>query len=489
MIIDLPKLGPVEFDNSMSDEEFHKELTRLSDKYDFDLPGPDKHGILTAFKSGFTGWYGAAEKGIGHTFNIPGLEKAGEKDILAAEQQYEAPTAKQQNRAWEQGLLTGAGSAVEGALGPVAQGFGRYAVPTVAGYAASFFGPEAGIAAFAATDYPANFGENVRQQQQVNPNKPVDELSAHAAALGQTALDRFGLPGTSLLPASVKNAFGASVKDVAKEVASGAITHEAGLAKLGGAFGPYFKNIASNYAGLVSMGVGDEALRRAQAGQDFMGPDAIESYKAQLAGATVPAAIFGGIGGFREKGANRTALDIAKGQRADAVELANLQQQHGNIFGDESLGRIPQAESPQSQVTPEGPTYTPHGQKSFDFYHNVDLFGDPTTFPETPTYTPHGQKSFDFYHNVDLFGDPTTFPETPIAEIPPVPNAPIAVPGQASLGLIAPRDLPVPVRRDFLVTPTGEVRTPTQDIQQRAQENQARRQAAEQRQAGKKQQN
>ena len=458
MIIDLPKLGPVEFDNSMSDEEFHKELTRLSDKYDFDLPGPDKHGILTAFKSGFTGWYGAAEKGIGHTFNIPGLEKAGEKDILAAEQQYEAPTAKQQNRAWEQGLLTGAKSAVEGALGPVAQGFGRYAVPTVAGGAASFFGPEAGIAAFAATDYPANFGENVRQQQQVNPNKPVDELSAHAAALGQTALDRFGLPGTSLLPASVKNAFGASVKDVAKEVASGAITHEAGLAKLGGAFGPYFKNIASNYAGLVSMGVGDEALRRAQAGQDFMGPDAIESYKAQLAGATVPAAIFGGIGGFREKGANRTALDIAKGQRADAVELANLQQQHGNIFGDESLGRIPQAESPQSQVTPEGPTYTPHGQKSFDFYHNVDLFGDPTTFPETP-----------------------------IAEIPPVPNAPIAVPGQASLGLIAPRDLPVPVRRDFLVTPTGEVRTPTQDIQQRAQENQARRQAAEQRQAAQRQ--
>lgn len=59
MIINLPKLGPVQFADDLSEEDFQKQLQALSKKYDFKLPKPEV-GLGTLFKQGLM-------RGIGQT--------------------------------------------------------------------------------------------------------------------------------------------------------------------------------------------------------------------------------------------------------------------------------------------------------------------------------------------------------------------------------------------------------------------------------------
>jgi hypothetical protein len=61
MIINLPKLGPVNFRDDLTPEQFQSELGRLQEKYDFKLPKPDV-GIGTLLKRGFM--RGVGETGI-----------------------------------------------------------------------------------------------------------------------------------------------------------------------------------------------------------------------------------------------------------------------------------------------------------------------------------------------------------------------------------------------------------------------------------------
>jgi len=61
MIINLPKLGPVRFDDGLSPEEFNKQLGLLAKQYDFKVPKPDV-GIGTLLKRGFM--RGVGETGI-----------------------------------------------------------------------------------------------------------------------------------------------------------------------------------------------------------------------------------------------------------------------------------------------------------------------------------------------------------------------------------------------------------------------------------------
>ena len=59
MIINLPKLGPVEFSDDLSEQEFQRQLQALSKKYDFKLPKPEV-GLGTLFKQGLM-------RGVGQT--------------------------------------------------------------------------------------------------------------------------------------------------------------------------------------------------------------------------------------------------------------------------------------------------------------------------------------------------------------------------------------------------------------------------------------
>ena len=61
MIIDLPKLGPVNFRDDLTQEQFQAQLSALQQKYDFKLPKPEV-GIGTLLKRGFM--RGMGETGI-----------------------------------------------------------------------------------------------------------------------------------------------------------------------------------------------------------------------------------------------------------------------------------------------------------------------------------------------------------------------------------------------------------------------------------------
>ena len=51
MIINLPKLGPVKFDDDLTRDEFESQLKKLATKYDFELATPD-YGVLGSFTRG-----------------------------------------------------------------------------------------------------------------------------------------------------------------------------------------------------------------------------------------------------------------------------------------------------------------------------------------------------------------------------------------------------------------------------------------------------
>ena len=70
MIINLPKLGPVNFSDSLTPEQFQSELSRLQEKYDFKLPKPEV-GIGTLLKRGFM--RGMGETGIALGDTLPAM--------------------------------------------------------------------------------------------------------------------------------------------------------------------------------------------------------------------------------------------------------------------------------------------------------------------------------------------------------------------------------------------------------------------------------
>jgi hypothetical protein len=70
MIINLPKLGPVNFRDDLTSEQLQSELGRLQEKYDFKLPKPDV-GIGTLLKRGFM--RGVGETGIALGDTIPAM--------------------------------------------------------------------------------------------------------------------------------------------------------------------------------------------------------------------------------------------------------------------------------------------------------------------------------------------------------------------------------------------------------------------------------
>ena len=70
MIITLPKIGPVRFDDNLSSEELNKQVGLLAQKYDFKIPKRDV-GIGTLLKEGFM--RGVGETGIAFGDVLPAM--------------------------------------------------------------------------------------------------------------------------------------------------------------------------------------------------------------------------------------------------------------------------------------------------------------------------------------------------------------------------------------------------------------------------------
>ena len=79
MIINLPKLGPVNFRDDLTPEQFQSQLAALQQKYDFKLPKPDV-GIGTLLKRGFMRGVGETGIALGDVLPAMGASALGFKD-------------------------------------------------------------------------------------------------------------------------------------------------------------------------------------------------------------------------------------------------------------------------------------------------------------------------------------------------------------------------------------------------------------------------
>ena len=93
MIINLPKLGPVNFRDDLTPEQFQAELGRLQQKYDFKLPKPEV-GIGTLLKRGFMRGMGETGIALGDTLPAMGASALG-FDEYAQRQLSEADASRQ----------------------------------------------------------------------------------------------------------------------------------------------------------------------------------------------------------------------------------------------------------------------------------------------------------------------------------------------------------------------------------------------------------
>jgi len=93
MIIDLPKLGPVNFRDDLTSEQFQAQLSALQDKYDFKLPKPEV-GIGTLLKRGFMRGMGETGIALGDILPAMGASKLGFDDY-AKRQMEEADVSRQ----------------------------------------------------------------------------------------------------------------------------------------------------------------------------------------------------------------------------------------------------------------------------------------------------------------------------------------------------------------------------------------------------------
>lgn len=79
MIINLPKLGPVNFRDDLTPEQFQSQLSALQEKYDFKLPKPDV-GIGTLLKRGFMRGVGETGIALGDILPAMGASALGFED-------------------------------------------------------------------------------------------------------------------------------------------------------------------------------------------------------------------------------------------------------------------------------------------------------------------------------------------------------------------------------------------------------------------------
>ena len=343
----------------------------------------ERQGFGAAVKQGWNQAKSSTEAGLGSLLNSDTLKAWAEQDKAEGAKESFIPTTEEDVKAgFKEGLLPGVGAGFSKYVSePVGGIVGRYAAPTAvgagAGALAAVAAPEiagasliggltgralAGSLATAASDLPAEIGENLEYQKE--KGKPEDLPKAVAAGLLQAAFAGFGLPGMGAVPKAVRGILGKEATTLGEQVAAGTLSKTDALAKLSGTTKNFLTETGTNAIAGTGMMVGTEAARRASADQDLLSPEALQSYKESALGAAELSPIFGALHGLpKRKGEVRAieageakfseterkkqqALDDAEAarlaERQQQVDFEQSQHQTGDLLGME----VPEQEQP-----------------------------------------------------------------------------------------------------------------------------------------------
>ena len=309
----------------------------------------DKQGFGAAVSEAFRGAKAAGYEGAGKLFGSETLKRASEEEYrkLREEPGFIPTTAEDREAAFKKGMFSGIGALGREYISePVGGIVGRYGAPIAAGALATAAAPVTGVGALgaavigggvtAAADYLPQVGENLQRQRETG--KPENLTDASLAAIPQAALSGLNLR-LGMLPKGVQNIFKADAAALQKQVVAGAIKPEAAVAQLSGTL----KNIllSTGSAAVVGTGtmVGEEALRRGQAGQSVMDAEALGDYGTIAKDAALLAPLFGVPRGALKRGAEKRGIEAAGRQRADVegVELRAKQDAEAALAADDAF--------------------------------------------------------------------------------------------------------------------------------------------------------
>jgi hypothetical protein len=309
----------------------------------------DKQGFGAAVSEAFRGAKAAGYEGAGKLFGSETLKRASEEEYrkLREEPGFIPTTAEDREAAFKKGMFSGIGALGREYISePVGGIVGRFGAPLAAGALATAAAPVTGVGALgaavigggvtAAADYLPQVGENLLRQRETG--KPENLTDASLAAIPQAALSGLNLR-LGMLPKGVQNIFKADAAALQKQVVAGALKPEAAVAQLSGTL----KNIllSTGSAAVVGTGtmVGEEALRRGQAGQSVMDAEALGDYGTIAKDAALLAPLFGVPRGALKRGAEKRGIEAAGRQRADVegVELRAKQDAEAALAADDAF--------------------------------------------------------------------------------------------------------------------------------------------------------
>jgi hypothetical protein len=255
-------------------------------------------------------------------------------------------TAEDRKKAFSKGIVSGIGALGREYISePVGGMVGRYGVPLGVGALAKVAAPVIGVGALgagvvggvatAAADYLPQVGENLQRQRETGKKESVSDASL--AAIPQAALSGLNL-SLGMLPKGVQNIFKADAAALQKKVIAGMKPEEA-VAQLSS----NLRNIllSTGSAAVVGTGtmVGEEALRRGQAGQSIADKEAFGEYGdiALQAGAIAP--LFGVPRGAFKRGAEKRGIEAAGAKRAEqeGIELRAKQDAEAALAADDAF--------------------------------------------------------------------------------------------------------------------------------------------------------
>ena len=281
----------------------------------------DKSGFIPSLTSGFRAGAGSTAEALGELTGIEALSKMGKEQVEKSAGMFTPTTEADVEAAKAKGIIPAAGAYTSKylteplgeAVGSIA---GRYGAPMAVAGAGLIF-PEVAVplaAAGFATNASIHTGENLMRQKEVG--KQPDYLSATTFGIGQAAIDQFA---GHILTGPMKSIIGRAATEEARllapRVLKGEMTADEAALMVGGKLRNVVQATAQNAVVGAGMMTGDEALRRASAGQELTSPEALETYKQQAITAAELSPFFGLAHGLGQPGKARAALKEVEGMR------------------------------------------------------------------------------------------------------------------------------------------------------------------------------
>ena len=300
-------------------------------------PPEDKTGFMSALGASTRAGFGEAASGIGALLGSQRLSEFGESQQKKAAEKFTPTSEADIEAAYKRGILPEAGAylskyVTEPAGQAIGSLLGRYGAPIAGGAAAAAFAPEAAVGAlgastlgFAAVNAPIHIGENITRQKE--QGQAPDYLAATVAGLGQAAIDSLG---GEILTGPMKGILGKTAMEqaepLAKRILAGELTVSDAATQLSGKLRSVAQSTAQNAVAGTGLMVGDEALRRAAAGQGITDPEAIQTYIEQAKTAAEVAPLFGLAHGLGMPGKGRDILARAEAERM-GIEKTKTEQE------------------------------------------------------------------------------------------------------------------------------------------------------------------